>query len=199
MKKLLLVSIIIAVSVFLYQNVELELLSKSQKNYLIKEINIIHQPQRLKELLYNDELKQISETEPQENNQMEEQNQINQAPQLKQVEVNGDTLLDPNSISKVSPDIIAMLQKVSFEDQMKVASILLKRFSISELNDYRKKASNGINEADIKEIKDSLFSRLTEEDLLSLKEIADNYLEKILFRPTGTVKHLGKQATIIYQ
>ena len=176
MKKLLLVFISLAIVVFIHQNVELDFLNSKMKYNLLKEINIINQLQQYKELL-NNENQLTANQEPIDQYQHQNPNLTTEKTnQLKQTEV--ASLIENEQVQQVSPDILAMVQSVNLEDQMKVANVLLKRFSIAELNEYRTMAMSGIDEDKKEQLKKSILSRLTEEDITTLKEIAENYLEK---------------------
>jgi len=213
MKKLLLVSIIFVIAVFLYQNVELDLLSNSQKQLLLKEINIVNQLDLHQEMKNRNQTEATIEIEATNNKEIStnkssdiqidkyyhlvkefisthkpslKSGQINQAedqeqqkdPQIKenQQHTTVENLLKNSPIDPSNLDILSLIQKVSFEDQLKVANILLKRFSFSELNEYRNMVNNGITGEEKDEIKKTVLSRLTEEDLIGLKKIAEAYV-----------------------
>ena len=189
MKKILLVFMIFTFGIFLYQNVELDLLSKEQKKLLLKELNIANQLRQFK----NENLNYDLADPTADKNLSNKESSLNQQ---KAYELQGDSNLPDESFDALSTnpteasikntlntslntgnlDVLTLLQKVRFDDQLEVANILLKRFTFSELNKYRTMVSNGISSDEKETIKQEVMSRLTGEDLVSLKEIAEKYV-----------------------
>lgn len=180
MKKILLVFIIFISGIFLYENIEIDLLSKEQKKILLKELNIANQLQQFKN-------EGISLENQKEINKLQEEPIIegetsDALPDTSSNIISPNTSLDTSSessldtFSNMKVDVLELLQKVSFEDQLEVANILLKRFTFTELNEYRTMVGNGINGEEKEQIKQEVLSRLTEKDLISLKKIAEKYV-----------------------
>ena len=178
MKKILLILIVFISIGFLYQNIEMDLLNKAQKKLLLKETNLANQLNQYRPSQNKNNDNPTIEIDQEPNTKATRETKINNNDLEKEDQTQTETQTQHQAEQTIttSPDILAMLEKVSFEDQLKVANILLKRFSFSELNKYRTMVSNGINEEEKTQIKELVLSRLTEEDLKRLREIAESYV-----------------------
>lgn len=87
---------------------------------------------------------------------------------------------------KSNPEIQAYLQDAKSADRSKLpiqtkeqaTRVVLKKFSISELQDIQKKAQSGMTAQEQQQLMQQVESRLTEEELLSLKVLALDELSK---------------------
>ena len=85
-----------------------------------------------------------------------------------------------------NPDVQAYLQDAKTADRSKLpiktkeqaTRTVLKKFSVSELADMQKKAQSGMTAAEQQELLQKVESRLTPEELLSLKVLALDELSK---------------------
>ncbi|MDW0109419.1 hypothetical protein [Sporosarcina aquimarina] len=87
---------------------------------------------------------------------------------------------------KSNPEVQAYLQDAKNADRSKLpiqtkeqaTRVVLKKFSVNELQDIQKKAQSGMTAQEKQQLMQQVESRLTEEELLSLKVLALDELSK---------------------
>lgn len=102
-----------------------------------------------------------------------------------QLESSGQLDLFKQEINS-NPEVQAYLQDAKTADRSKLpiqtkeqaTRVVLKKFSISELQDIQKKAQSGMTAQEQQQLLQQVEGRLTEEELLSLKVLALDELSK---------------------